>query len=179
MREIVVVALRQEGKAALAQDAASALVELVDEMAIISIGTLALLVRTGEIQVRLAREQIQAMAERLFAAADKRVNVIAGKIAEANEQLEYVDVSVSRPRHHGGATTADDGIAGPTRVARLGVEYRVHAGRNRANAKTGKRKPWQRERSGGAQRGTPHTANYFVFKAQSAAGSPGSSSDAG
>ena len=65
-------------------------------MAIVGVGALALLVRPGEVQVRLARKEIEPMAEGLLIAADKGVNVVAGQIAEANEQLENLDVALGR-----------------------------------------------------------------------------------
>ena len=102
------------------------------------------------------------MAERLLAAADKGVDVIAGKIAEANEELEYLDVPLGRPHDHGAAAAADDGIAGPAGIARMGVDYRVHGDRDRSKRMRRKRELWGRETSGDARRGTAHTRNFLI-----------------
>jgi hypothetical protein len=51
------------------------------------------------------------VTKRLLAAANERVNVIAGEISEAHEQLEYLDIALRGARDGGSAAATDYRIA--------------------------------------------------------------------
>ena len=122
MREIVAVALGRELRGpARAETRDTALVELIDEGAIIGVGALPLLLRPGQVQVWLAREEIEPMAQSLLIAADEGVNVIARQVAKADEQLEDLDVAFGRIDGERRAVAIHDRIAGPAGIARSGV----------------------------------------------------------
>ena len=79
--------------------------------AIIGVGALALLLRPGQIEVRLARQQIEPMAECFLVAADEGVNVVGRQVAIANEQPENLDVALRRIDGDGAAVAADHRVA--------------------------------------------------------------------
>ena len=85
--EIAVVVLRRWRGSALAQEADRAVVELVDEWPMIGARALALLVRSREIEIRLAGQKIESPGQRLEVAANESADVVAGQAAVAGEKL--------------------------------------------------------------------------------------------
>ena len=68
MGKIAVVALRRGRSSALAQHPDRAVVEFVDERPVIGARALALLVRPREVEIGLAREEIETPCQRLVSA---------------------------------------------------------------------------------------------------------------
>jgi hypothetical protein len=112
--KIVVVAFRGRGETALAQDARTAFVQLIDQRPIVGLGVLPLLMRAREVEVGFARQQIKAMQECLAIAAYKGVNVVARQIAVPYEQLENVDVALGRIYGAWRTGAADNRFTGPS-----------------------------------------------------------------
>ena len=110
MIKIAMETLGQERQAALPQRAGAAFIELVDEPAIVRVRALALLMGSRQIQVRLARQEIQPVAQSFQTTTDKRVNVIGRQIAEAHEEFEDFDITLGRVDGDCGAIAANDRI---------------------------------------------------------------------
>ena len=95
-----------------AANVTAALVQLVDQTAIVGVGD-ALLVRTDDEGIGTAGEEIDALFERGMAAADPGMDIVRRRIRILGKQLEEFDIASGDARDLGLADPAFDRLSVP------------------------------------------------------------------